>query len=71
MSTEFNDKIGQAVVWSNLIENKGQCTALRHFCCPNVSMDNVNAMYKSAPVVKDGLQSVEQGEFAGVFFLFV
>ncbi|CAD7932536.1 unnamed protein product [Amoebophrya sp. A25] len=66
VATGYNDKVGDAVRWSNLIENKGQCTALRHFVCPSVTETDLNACYAKAPVLESSLQSVEQGEFAGI-----
>ena len=49
-----------------MIENKGQCTALRHFVCPRVSAKELDTCYAKATVVDSSLQSIEQGEFAGI-----
>eukprot|EP00929_Paragymnodinium_shiwhaense_P101337 TRINITY_DN6434_c0_g1_i1.p1 TRINITY_DN6434_c0_g1~~TRINITY_DN6434_c0_g1_i1.p1 ORF type:complete len:737 (+),score=169.84 TRINITY_DN6434_c0_g1_i1:85-2211(+) len=67
VATQYNDKVGAAVRMSNLIENKGQCTALRHFVCPGVNKGMMDKLYSDAPTVKSGLDSLEKGEFAGIF----
>ncbi len=67
MSTQWNDKVGDAVRWSNLIENKGQCTALRHCVCPNLTVDQLDASYSKAPLIQNSLESIEKSEFAGIF----
>ena len=67
VATSFNDAVGTAVRFSNLIENKGQCTALRHFVCPDMSAEKIDSMYKAAPNMQSGCDAVEHGEFAGIF----
>jgi hypothetical protein len=68
VATEYNDAVGDAVRWSSLIENSGQCTALRHFVCPGVDKSMLETMFaKSAKCVTGAKQSIDEGEFAGIF----
>merc|ERR1719183_2671418 len=52
VASSYNEAVGDAMRMSNLIENKGQCTALRHFVCPGVTEEQLNACYSKAPQVK-------------------
>jgi len=63
----MNPETLKACVQSNLIENKGQCTALRHAVLPGATDAMVQAMYKDNAVVVDNVQqSMEQGQFMGI-----
>mmetsp|Transcript_77244 Transcript_77244/g.218439 ORF Transcript_77244/g.218439 Transcript_77244/m.218439 type:complete len:506 (+) Transcript_77244:99-1616(+) len=77
VSTECTSKEIQNVVqMSNLIENKGQCTALRQWVClskgddakrSKISRETLEGMYGEMSQYKaDALESVETGAFAGI-----
>lgn len=67
IASKYNPAVGTAVRYSNLIENKGQCTALRHFVCPDMSLDKLNEMYAETDVVDNSLDSIKKSGFACVF----
>mmetsp|Transcript_1115 Transcript_1115/g.2396 ORF Transcript_1115/g.2396 Transcript_1115/m.2396 type:complete len:727 (+) Transcript_1115:325-2505(+) len=66
VATKWTDPVADAVRMSNLIENKGQCTALRHVVCPGVGTVELDGCYAKAPVCENALESIEKGEFAAI-----
>lgn len=68
VTTGWNDHVGNAARCSNLIENKGQCTAMRHLVTDcGITDAQINEAWSCAPPVASGVEAVEMGEFAGIF----
>ena len=63
------EEVQQAIRWSTLIENSGQCTALRHVVMPAASSDTVETIFRSDKMleVEEPKDSLEKAEFAGQF----
>lgn len=60
-------EISDAVQLSAMIENSGQCTALRHACVGGATVADMDAMFENAPVVSSPADALRNGAFAGVF----
>eukprot|EP00397_Hematodinium_sp_SG-2012_P006668 GEMP01006702.1.p1 GENE.GEMP01006702.1~~GEMP01006702.1.p1 ORF type:complete len:689 (+),score=196.59 GEMP01006702.1:78-2144(+) len=67
VATEFTPQVAEAVRISNLIENKGQCTALRHFVCPTKDPKMVDQIYDKVTMVSSPSEALEKGEFCALF----
>jgi len=67
IATEFTPEVADAVRMSNLIENKGQCTALRQFVCPTRDEKIVEKIYANATMISSPAEALEKGEFAGLY----
>ena len=52
---------------SAMIENSGQCTALRHACIGGASEEDMEMMFNEAPVVTTPQDALRNGAFAGVY----
>ena len=58
----------EAIRFSAGIENSGQCTALRHAVVGGgATKEDVEGIFEGAPVVDSPEDSLERGEFSGVF----
>jgi hypothetical protein len=60
-------EISKAIQLSAMIENSGQCTALRHACIGNAVEDDFGPMFEGAPTVSSPSDALRTGAFAGVF----
>jgi len=67
IATEFTPEVADAVRMSNLIENKGQCTALRQFICPTKDEKLVEKIYENASMISTPAEALEKGEFAALY----
>jgi len=67
VSTALTPEVSTAIRLSGMIENKGQCTAMRHFVLPDCTEKIVDDIFKPTPVVSTPLKSLEDGIFAGIF----
>lgn len=66
VSTELTPTIEQAIRDSALIENSGQCTALRHVVVPCTDQE-VSHVFGNIPIVSSPQEALRQGQFAGLF----
>lgn len=66
VSTEATPEVMQAIRWSAMIENSGQCTALRHAVI-NTDESTVRSMFDDSKAVSSSAESLEKHEFANVF----
>ncbi|KAF4672278.1 hypothetical protein FOL47_000722 [Perkinsus chesapeaki] len=62
IATAFNSKVAEAARISNCIENKGQCTALRHLVVPKVTKEDVSSIYAGLPVYNSAPEALAKGE---------
>jgi len=62
----FTSKVAQAVQMSNLIENKGQCTALRFLVLPQGKEEDIQAIYQNPAVSTSFEQSLRSKEFSAL-----
>ena len=60
-------QVKEAIRFSAMIENSGQCTALRHAVVKADSDEEVESLFAGAPVVTTPQDSLRAGEFAGIF----
>lgn len=67
ISTALTPEVSTAIRLSGMIENKGQCTAMRHVVLPDCSEKTVDDIFKPTPIVSSPLKSLEEGIFAGLF----
>merc|ERR1719271_1356106 len=67
VSTALTPEVSTAIRLSGMIENKGQCTAMRHFVLPDCTEATVDDIFKPTPVVSTPLKSLEERIFAGIF----
>jgi hypothetical protein len=63
----MTDEIRDAIQLSAMIENSGQCTALRHACIAGATDADMELMFNNAPVVTTPQDALRNGAFAGVF----
>jgi len=66
ISTTFDDQVKDAIRTSALIENSGQCTALRHAVLPNVDLDQVSSTFDSCVLLQDPTEALTHSEFKGL-----
>ena len=67
VTTSFSEPVATAARISNLIENKGQCTALRHLVVgQKLDVASIDAAYKSASVVQEGKDALAVGDCASI-----
>jgi hypothetical protein len=67
VTTKMTPEVGEAFLMSNMIENKGQCTALRHFVAPECSETQLEKLYAKVPVIERSLDSIKSKSFASLF----
>jgi len=67
VATEMTPAVEQATRWSMMIENSGQCTAMRHLVAPGMSAKSTEALFDSAELVSSPEESLQSGGFAGLF----
>jgi len=67
VATKLTPEVGEAFVFSNLIENKGQCTALRHFVAPGCGVPELEQLYAKIEVIDKATESLKSGTFSSVF----
>lgn len=60
----FTPEVAEAARMSNMIEHKGQCTALRHLVVAKGSLDDLHAVYKSTPAPGTAKDSLRLKEFS-------
>eukprot|EP00747_Dinoflagellata_sp_TGD_P065970 gnl/TRDRNA2_/TRDRNA2_154592_c1_seq1.p1 gnl/TRDRNA2_/TRDRNA2_154592_c1~~gnl/TRDRNA2_/TRDRNA2_154592_c1_seq1.p1 ORF type:complete len:488 (+),score=83.73 gnl/TRDRNA2_/TRDRNA2_154592_c1_seq1:210-1466(+) len=66
----LTDAVAEAARISHLIENKGQCTAMRHFVMPCASEADIARVYQPGSVsslIEDAPEALERNDCAGVF----
>merc|ERR1740121_3269366 len=61
---KFTPEVAAAARMSNMIEHKGQCTALRHLVLAGGTMEDVHAIYKGQPILPSVVESVRTKEFS-------
>jgi len=67
VATHMNEGVSEATRMSTLIENSGQCTAMRHLVVPECSIDDVmEKVFASVPTVKSSSDALATGEFAAL-----
>jgi len=69
VATDLHPKLIQAATLSTLIENSGQCTAMRHLALgKGTNLEEISASFEvEACLVNDSLQSLKEGKFAALF----
>eukprot|EP00472_Partenskyella_glossopodia_P009340 CAMPEP_0197538412 /NCGR_PEP_ID=MMETSP1318-20131121/59632_1 /TAXON_ID=552666 /ORGANISM="Partenskyella glossopodia, Strain RCC365" /LENGTH=714 /DNA_ID=CAMNT_0043096819 /DNA_START=153 /DNA_END=2297 /DNA_ORIENTATION=+ len=67
LSTKLNEQVAQAIRTSTLIENSGQCTAMRHVVLPEVETEHLDEIFAKTRVVKDSREAIMTDECAGLF----
>jgi hypothetical protein len=67
VATANTPEVSTAIRLSGMIENKGQCTAMRHFVLPGCTEKTVDEIFKPTPVADTPLKCMEDGIFAGLF----
>ena len=70
VATGLDDDVAAASRMSTLIENSGQCTAMRHLIVPQCTDDDVVSRIFDASavsVIGDASEALESGEFAALF----
>jgi len=67
VAPRLTSSVKEAIRFSAMIENSGQCTALRHAVVPNASEMEIESLFDGAPVVTTPQDSLRAGEFAGIF----
>eukprot|EP00471_Norrisiella_sphaerica_P010879 CAMPEP_0184495390 /NCGR_PEP_ID=MMETSP0113_2-20130426/31146_1 /TAXON_ID=91329 /ORGANISM="Norrisiella sphaerica, Strain BC52" /LENGTH=710 /DNA_ID=CAMNT_0026881557 /DNA_START=106 /DNA_END=2238 /DNA_ORIENTATION=- len=67
VSKVMNHAIEEAMRTSALIENSGQCTALRHAVLPRVTDKEVHDIFSRVSTVKDEREALTNGTFASLF----
>merc|ERR1712232_379887 len=67
VATSLTPEVSTAIRYSGMIENKGQCTAMRHFVLPGCTEKTVDDIFASTPAVSTPLQALQGGIFAGIF----
>lgn len=68
VATNFNADVEQATRWSLMIENSGQCTAMRHLVAPGVAVADIEGMLDSGVnMIGTSADSLRAKEFAGLF----
>lgn len=63
----MTQEVGDAVKLSAMIENSGQCTALRHACIAGATEEDVAEVFQDAPTVGRVQDALKAGTFAGIF----
>ena len=67
VAAKMTKEISDAVQLSAMIENSGQCTALRHACVGGATEADMKAMFENAPTISSPQDALRNGAFAGVF----
>mmetsp|Transcript_71242 Transcript_71242/g.201929 ORF Transcript_71242/g.201929 Transcript_71242/m.201929 type:complete len:720 (+) Transcript_71242:2-2161(+) len=62
----FSPEVATAARMSNLIEHKGQCTALRHLVLPRATEADVRAMYADAQRLPSEAEALRSKEFGAL-----
>jgi acyl-CoA reductase-like NAD-dependent aldehyde dehydrogenase len=64
VATAFTDEVAAAVRMSTLIENSGQCTAMRHFVVPGCSEDDIKErVFGGVARISEPKQALQVGYF--------
>eukprot|EP01062_Namystynia_karyoxenos_P077737 TRINITY_DN7883_c0_g1_i1.p1 TRINITY_DN7883_c0_g1~~TRINITY_DN7883_c0_g1_i1.p1 ORF type:complete len:725 (+),score=264.83 TRINITY_DN7883_c0_g1_i1:84-2258(+) len=66
VASELTPEVAEATKLSNLIENKGQCTALRHAVIPGATAEQVSALYDDVKMIKSVDEAISRGAFADI-----
>ncbi|GMI00170.1 hypothetical protein TrLO_g11702 [Triparma laevis f. longispina] len=67
VAPRLTEGVKEAIRFSAMIENSGQCTALRHTVVAGATAEDVESIFNEAPVVTTPEDSLKEGEFAGLF----
>jgi len=67
VATELTPAVAEAIRLSAMIENSGQCTALRHAVVPGVGSAELEAMFDGAPTSAGPVASLAAGRCDGLF----
>ena len=67
VAPKMTEEISDAIQLSCMIENSGQCTALRHAYVGGATEDDMVSMFNSAPTITSPQDALRNGAFAGVF----
>jgi hypothetical protein len=69
VAAELTDEVKQAIRWSTMIENSGQCTAMRHLVVSDCEDDLVPQMFtgKDVEVITCPSDSLSKSGFAGLY----
>lgn len=67
VATKYTPEISTALRYSAMIENKGQCTAMRHFVLPDCTPATVDEIFRPTPVINHVLESLETRGFAALY----
>jgi len=69
VATELTNDVKQAIRWSTMIENSGQCTAMRHLVVPDCENDVVPKMFtdKNVDVIQCPSESLQGSAFSGLY----
>jgi len=69
VATELHPNFMQAAAMSTMIENSGQCTAMRHLALgQGTNLDEVSAFFESQACYTDtSLESLKEGKFSSLF----
>lgn len=60
---KFTPEVASAARMSNMIEHKGQCTALRHLVVAGGTLEDVHTVYKDQPTLPCAAESMRSKEF--------
>lgn len=64
---EWNDQVAEAARLSAVIENSGQCTAMRHLVGPSLTEQDIDATFADCARVVDSKEALAGSHFAAVF----
>ena len=67
VAPQMTQEISDAIQLSCMIENSGQCTALRHAYVGGATDEDMVSMFDAAPTISSPQDALENGAFAGVF----
>lgn len=66
-ATALTPEVSTALRFSGMIENKGQCTAMRHFVLPDCTEKMVDDIFRPTPTLQTPADALKDGIFAGIF----
>eukprot|EP00440_Ansanella_granifera_P056788 gb/GFBE01061552.1/.p1 GENE.gb/GFBE01061552.1/~~gb/GFBE01061552.1/.p1 ORF type:complete len:740 (+),score=157.98 gb/GFBE01061552.1/:1-2220(+) len=67
VAPKLDASVQAAARMSSLIENSGQCTAMRHLVTEECSPEEVKSIFKDVRAVESSADSLRQGAFDGLF----
>ena len=67
VAPQMTQEISDAIQLSCMIENSGQCTALRHAYVGGATDEDMVSMFDAAPTISSPQDALKNGAFAGVF----